>query len=106
MENKRQHYILIKNQKGQSTVEYLLLLVVIVSFMSVVMQTAPMKKLFGDDKSIYKGMARRMEFSYRYGFAGTDDDFSDQFSNIDYMNYKNQDNGDSRFFGPTTKHNE
>lgn len=104
MEDKKSNNIL--NERGQSTVEYLLLLVVITSFITIVLKSPAVKQWVGGDKSLYEAMARSIEFSFRYGHAGIDDDYSNNYSDPRLKTYSNEDGNASRFFAPQVKYNE
>jgi len=54
------------NEKGQSTVEYILLLVVIVTFITTVFNSRSFKEFFGDDSAFFNAIAKGMRSNYRY----------------------------------------
>ena len=63
----------IINQKGQSTVEYVLLLVVVVSLAAAFMNSDTFKKFVGKDSQLIQKLARQIVYSYRHGLNGDDE---------------------------------
>ncbi len=64
MGNKKNFKIL--NEAGQSAVEYILLLVVIVSFISTVFNSAVFKRFFADDSAFFTAISEGIRMNYRY----------------------------------------
>jgi hypothetical protein len=56
----------ILNQSGQSTVEYILLLVVVVTFITTVFNSRAFKEFFGDDSAFFTAIAEGLRTNYRY----------------------------------------
>ena len=83
-------------RKGQSTVEYLLLLVVVISLASVVFKTRLFQEIFGRDSDFIAALIGRMEYAYRHGRMGE----------VDHPDYRehptfyNKSENKSRFFSP------
>lgn len=102
MEDKKSHNFL--NNRGQSTVEYILLLVVVTSLITVVMKSPQIRQWVGGGGELYKTIARSIEFSYRYGHNGIDDNFQNNYNNIGLKSYSMDDGSGSRFFSPETKY--
>jgi len=50
-------------------------------------------------------MARIIEFSYRYGHNENIDNYSNDYNDIELQSYRNE-NGNSRFFGPTSTYDQ
>lgn len=77
-------------RKGQSAVEYILLLAVVVALTMGVFKSKAFQDFFGDDSAFFAELARGIESNYRYGL--TLDDTSDNPHPGFYVS------GGSRFF--------
>lgn len=89
------------NSKGQSTVEYILLLVVVASLAFTVFQSDAFKEFFGENSSFFATVKKRVQFTYRHGLEGEKEE--DNFSYNDGRNhftYFNEEEGTTRFFLP------
>tara|TARA_R110002049_G_scaffold49511_5_gene141613 strand:+ start:1948 stop:2244 length:297 start_codon:yes stop_codon:yes gene_type:complete len=64
----------VSKERGQSTIEYILLLAVIMLMVSVVFRSPLFADLLGEDSSFFKILKDRMEYSYRYTHAGVEED--------------------------------
>ena len=62
-----------KSVSGQSTVEYLLLLVVIMSLVVTVFRSDAFNQFFAEDSAFFAKIERLIEYSYRHGVPGGDD---------------------------------
>lgn len=91
----------ILNQKGQSTVEYILLLVVVVSIATALMNSATFKKFVGKDSALMQKMVKQMSYSYRHGRLGQDDTSN---YNGEHETYFDKSTGSSRFFTPRSSY--
>ena len=80
-------------QSGQSTVEYLLLLLVVSVLSFSIYNSARFKQFLGPDSAFFTILKSKIEFSYRLGHDSQDD-------NGDLPNHKlyRTDGGESRFF--------
>lgn len=87
----------ILNQKGQSTIEYILLLVVVVSVATALLNSSTFKRFVGKDSELMQKMAKQMAYAYRHGRLGELD--SSNYSQ-EHDTYFNKDEGRSRFFTP------
>lgn len=83
------------NQKGQSTVEYILLFVVVASLVNFVVKSQLFVDLLGENGQFAQTYKRRIEYSYRHGLGG-----DTPFSTPNYSS-GTHDSYNSRFFGPT-----
>jgi hypothetical protein len=87
----------ILNQRGQSAIEYILLLVVVVSLATAFMNSDTFKQFVGKDSILMQKLVRQMSYSYRHGREG-------QLDESDYdtahETYYNKEEGNSRFFTP------
>ncbi len=86
--------LLLKNEKGQSTVEYILLFAVIASLASFVFKSSVFLDLFGDNGTFGNVYKRKVEYSYRHGLDGSTPFTAPNYSGGDHDTYK------GRFFGP------
>lgn len=89
------------NQRGQTMIEYVLLLSVVVSLAFAFMNSDTYKKYVGKDSLLMQKLVRQMSYSYRHGRQGEVD-----LSNYstDHETYFNRDEGRSRFFTPIEKY--
>ena len=90
------------NNKGQSTVEYVLLLVVVVSLASMIFKTRLFQNFFGEDSDFVATLINRMEYSYRHGRMGEDDQLNYQ----NHPTFYNKEQNKSRFFSPLSAYPE
>jgi len=94
--------MVVSNQKGQTLVEYILLIVVAVSLVMTFYKSSAFQKLFGKDGDLGKKMKIQNEFSYRHAF------YKPKFNDIPidtrdvtkHPSYKGYDDEPTRFFGP------
>ncbi|GAB4015303.1 MAG: hypothetical protein Fur0010_14170 [Bdellovibrio sp.] len=88
----------LKNQQGQSTVEYLLLLLVVAVLSFSIYNSARFKNFLGPDSQFFSIVKSKIEFSYRHGHDSQDD-------TGDLSNHKTfkTDAGESRFFSTFTE---
>jgi len=57
-------------QKGQSTVEYVLLLALVMFLVSTVIRSPRFQEYFGENSAFFTMLKDRMEYSYRYTQLG------------------------------------
>lgn len=88
------------NSRGQSTVEYILLLSVLISLALIVFHSDAFKKFFSEDSEFFSKLVERMEYSYRHGRLGKGNDLNFQ----KHQTYFNKDENRSRFFSPAEKY--
>jgi len=96
----------VKRQKGQSTIEYILLLAVVMLLISVVFKSPLFIELLGEDSSFFKILKDRMEFSYRYTHAGLKEDSGLDDINSAARHESYSKNSKSRFAGGTSEYGE
>ena len=91
---------MVKSQKGQTMVEYILLLAVAVSIVVTFYNSEMFKKLFGEQGELAAKIRHDSEFSYRHGYTrGNTGDVSR--TNRDgsiHPTYYNESQSGSRFF--------
>lgn len=90
----------ILNPRGQSTVEYILLLAVVISLIYTVTNMPRFKALLGEGGSFAVAMKNEMEWNYRFASQGRE-----PFSTITYPNafhpaYYNATRNATHFIGP------
>lgn len=88
------------NQKGQTVVEYILLLAVSVSLVITFLNSEFVKKMFGTEGQIGKFIKSESEFGYRHAFLrnkGADIPRENRDGSIHPSYFQN--NGDTHFFG-------
>ena len=69
---------IILNNGGQSLVEYILLLAVVVSLVFTAYKNRRFQDFFGEDSQFFNRIAREVEYSYRHGRISKNRDNSDQ----------------------------
>ena len=87
---------LIKNESGQSAVEYILLLLVVVSLAMSVYNSRTFQDFFGEDSSFFDAIKNQMELSYQYGQMDISSKVPDY--NGKHEGFFNPDENQSRFF--------
>ncbi|MCY4643112.1 MAG: hypothetical protein OXB88_00680 [Bacteriovoracales bacterium] len=60
----------IKSQRGQSTVEYILLLAVLIILLTAVLRNRRFQDYVGTDGKFFRDYARRIGYTYRHGHSG------------------------------------
>ena len=100
---KLQNSDLLRNSKGQSVVEYILLLAVISSLTFALYNSRNFKEFIKGDVGFFDAIRKRMEYSYRYGRELDADVDYDQAMSFDYGSnkhdtYYNAKENSSRFF--------
>lgn len=95
----RSRNIFTINQRGQSAIEYILLIAVISSLIGFVFKSQEFQRVFGEDGEFAKNFRSEIEFSYRHALQGrqlwTQPNYNDT-----HLSYQNPSCGNrSRFFG-------
>jgi Flp pilus assembly pilin Flp len=98
MGNKKQTHFL-KSQFGQSTVEYVLLLAVVVSLFVSIFRSPAFQQFFGEDSSFFNAIAQKMRLDYRYGTNVTIDEDIGSGISTNHPTFAQPDGSASRFFG-------
>ena len=89
-----------KLDNGQSTVEYILLLAVVVSLVITILNSDIVKSYIGKDSQVMANMRKNLEYSYRHGLGragSTEEDNFDYSGN--HNTYYNNQVGKTHFFG-------
>jgi hypothetical protein len=87
---------LIKSEKGQSVVEYILLLLVIVVLSNAVFKSDLFLDFVGPDSDFFQRLKVQTEYAYRHGVNHQIDDDSDYEGG--HHTYINPQSGLTRFF--------
>lgn len=90
----------LSNQRGQSVVEYILLLAVVVSLSYTFYSNPKFKQFFGAD-GFFSVMRDKIAFSYRYGYDSNTPADEFQYTSNRHHTYFNEESNASRFFSPT-----
>ncbi len=93
-------------QAGQSTIEYVLLLAVIMLLVSIVFRSPLFADLLGENSSFFKVLKDRMEYSYRYTHAGLKEDSGLEVITSPTSHDSYAKDGRSRFAGETSEYGE
>lgn len=90
-----------KREKGQTLVEYILLLVVAASLMMTFYRSKAFRRLFGEKGEIGIKMKTQTEFAYRHAFYAGETVSDIPRDNKEISNHPSYSDGSgTRFFGP------
>jgi len=89
-------------QKGQTTIEYVMLMAVVLVLVTTVLKSRAFQDYLGAEGEFFKAYKRIIEFSYRYGTEGNVDPHPD-FTG-EHPSYFGD--GNTRFFGPLGEYPE
>ena len=100
-------------QAGQSTVEYIMLLAVVMTFTMIVLKSDLFQSLIGGDGVFYLELKHQLEYAYKNGLpprgaegvrfpAPANPDYTNLTSHDSYYNGSGSQNNTSRFFLNTT----
>lgn len=93
--------MVLKNQRGQSVVEYILLLSVCISLVFTFYRSQTFKRLFGSEGSIGQAIKTESEFNYRHAYPRKAGDLNQvNYSGTSHPSYYDSTSGETRFFGP------
>ena len=87
---------LLKNDKGQSVIEYVLLMAVIMSLAFGVFNSRYFKDFFDSDGSFFTVLATRIEHTYRNSLYVKENDLNYNSPHPSF--YNSETGGESRFF--------
>ena len=90
----------LKSERGQTVVEYILLLAVVVSLIITFRNSELFRRMFGTGGTIGQRMKQESEFSYRhaYGHGAVDVPRLTRDGAV-HPSYHDADGGQTRFFG-------
>lgn len=103
---------ILKSQRGQSVVEYIMLLAVISSVVFIVFKNPKFKTMFQSDAGLFATMRKGMMYSYRYGRQYINDDaeyenaLNFEYNSNNHNLYLDKAGNQSRFFMGTEKYGE
>ena len=102
---------ILKNNKGQSFVEYVLLLALISTLATTIYNNKKFKEFIGPNSSFFNGIRKGMDYSYRYGRNLDKSTSFDSAMQFDYRSrehdlYYNQSENRSRFFSGAVPYGE
>lgn len=104
MDPLRDSPVAMKQQKGQTLVEYILLLSVVAMILLTFYKSKLFQKYFGNTGLIGQTIKTRSEFAYRHAYMGTTDTHpKNSRDGATHPTYDDPDSG-SRFFGPKEKY--
>ena len=94
---------ILKNSKGQSAIEYILLLAVIAAIGTTVLNNQKFKDFIQGQNGLFASMKIGMAYSYRFGrTAGADAeealDYEDTGTSVKHDLYKNSNTNTTHFF--------
>ncbi len=89
---------LVGNESGQSMVEYIMLLGVVMILTFSVIQSKRFKDFFGNQSPALNALRNRMIYSYRHGTFGSED--NTDYTSTTHDTYKVPGENNSRFFSP------
>jgi hypothetical protein len=100
MENK--YYFHLKNKDGQSVLEYILLMAVVVSIGMAVFKSKVFTDFMGPNSVYFETLKRNFEFTYRYGSppTGLEDPAEGNAYSNRHESYYNGITNETRFFTP------
>lgn len=78
----------MKNQKGQSTVEYILLFAVVSSIAFTIFNGLGFNRIFGPNGEVATSYRNQLEFSYRHAFAGNGGGGEPNYENGNHESYQ------------------
>jgi len=94
------------NNRGQSAVEYILLMAVLAALSLGVLRSPLFKDLLGNNSVFFKTLGSRVQFSYRHGFEGQTESDSFNYGTATHQSYWNLDENRSRIFLNSDKYPE
>ena len=80
----------MRNERGQSTVEYILLFAVVVSLAFTVFNGLGFNRIFGADGEVATAYKNQLEFSYRHGFLKKGNYVEPNYANGNHETYQNR----------------
>lgn len=89
-----------KNERGQTTVEYILILFVIITVYALVLKN-PRLKQFMSGGTVIEELANYMQYCYRHALPGNiKETYPAFYQSPTHQSYSGGASGSTRFFGP------
>lgn len=93
--------MVLKNQRGQTVVEYILLLTVGISLVYTFYRSQAYQRLFGENGTIGQAIKTESEFNYRHAYPRKAGDINQvDYGGTTHPSYYDALSGQTRFFGP------
>jgi len=93
--------MVLKNEKGQTAVEYILLMVVATSLALTFYNSRRFKEIFGNDGKLGARIKTQTESAFRHGYSSNQADIAPGNRDVSvHPTYSDQAAGTTRFFGP------
>lgn len=94
--------MVVNNQRGQTVVEYILLLAVAMSLIVTFYRSATFQRLFGDQGELGQLYKQEAEWGYRHGHISGRyvESNAPKASAREHSSYWNAEASETRFFGP------
>lgn len=91
----------IKREQGQTMVEYILLLAVVISLITTFYNSDFFKRLFGQQGSLGKMIKEEAEFGYRHAYLRNrpQGEMPANYYGPSHPSYQNTEKSETRFFG-------
>jgi len=102
MENK--HIQLLKNDSGQSTVEYILLMAVITTLVAALYESDAFQDFFGENGKFAKAYREELQYNYRHALFGRGAIGTRVYGTAEHDSYSGVNGEATRFFGPLDKY--
>ena len=87
------------NARGQSFVEYILLLGMLLMIGISIFKSDTFKDVFGEDSIFFGKLKKQFEYEYRHGLSGLEDQTNETYGGV-HESYFTK--GKTRFFSPET----
>ncbi len=100
------NFKILKKEAGQSTVEYILLLVVVLVFVNTVIRSDVFRQFFGQDSTFFQTIATGISRNYRYASIVTEDDVIGPDPVVGHPSFSTDGGSDSHFFVIATEYPE
>ena len=86
---------------GQSLVEYIMLLGLLLMIGISIFKSDMFKNVFGEDAALFEKLKKQFEYEYRHGLSGLEDTTNETYGGAHESFFKN---GKTRFFSPETSY--
>ena len=94
--------MVLKDQRGQGVVEYILLLTVAISLVLTFYRSDAFQRLFGTQGQLGQNVKRQAEFGYRHAYIDSQANNEPVVNSVQsHPSYFNGNAGETRFFGPS-----